>query len=99
MAAAGVFGDDLRGDTTELTYWHLTGGYIPGEEVRLFRGAPSETAAQAGEAERKLCALITAFDDPNRAYLSQPHPGDAPRFSDYVQLARVLEWAAVEEGG
>ncbi len=98
MAAAGVFGDDLRGDTTELTYWHLTGGYIPGEEVRLFRGDPSSTAAQAGEAERKLCALIAAFDDPNRAYLSQPHPGDAPRFSDYVQLARVLEWAAVEEG-
>ncbi len=99
MAAAGVFGPDLQGSTSELTYWHVTGGYLPGEESRLFRGDPAETAAQAGEAERKLCALIAAFDDPNRAYLSQPHPGDAPRFADYTQLARVLEWAAVEEGG
>ena len=99
MAAAGVFGADLQGDTAELTYWHLTGGYVPGEEHRLFKADPTETAAQAGEAERKLCALVAAFDDPNRADLSQPPPGDAPRFSDYVQLARVLEWAAVEEGG
>ncbi len=98
MAAAGVFGPDLQGQATELTYWHVTGGYLPGEEARLFNGDPDRTAAQAGEAERKLCALIAAFDDPNRAYLSQPHPGAAPRFSDYVQLARVLEWAAVEDG-
>jgi len=98
MAAAGVFGEDLRGTAAELTYWHVTGGYEPGTEIKLFGGDPAKTAAVADDAQRKLCALIHAFDDPARAYLSQPHPGAAPRFSDYVQLARVLEWAAVEDG-
>ena len=98
MAAAGVFGPDVQGQTAEMTYWHLTGGYEAGAEHKLFRGDPAEAMARADDAQRKLCALVQAFDDPNRAYLSQPHPGAAPRFSDYVQLARVLEWAAVEDG-
>jgi len=34
---------------------------------------------------------------PDRCYLSQPHPARAPRFSDYAQLARVAEWAAAGE--
>ena len=46
-----------------------------------------------------LATLIDAFDDPARAYLSQPHPGRAPRFPDYAQLARVAEWAAAGEEG
>ncbi len=49
-------------------------------------------------ARGKLSALVAAFDDPAHPYLSQPHPGQAPRFSDYTQLARVAEWAALEEG-
>ncbi len=98
MAAAGVFGPDLTGPAAELTYWHVTGGYEPGTEIKLFKGDPGQTAAIAGEASRKLCDLVHAFDDPNRAYLSQPHAGAAPRFSDYTQLARVLEWAALEDG-
>ncbi len=98
MAAAGVFGPDLTGPAAELTYWHVTGGYEPGTEIKLFKGDPGQTAAIADEASRKLCDLIHAFDDPNRAYLSQPHAGAAPRFSDYTQLARVLEWAALEDG-
>ncbi len=95
MTAAGVFGEDVRGDVTELTYWHLTGGFVPGEVKPLF-GA--DAAEHGAEAARQLVALIHAYDDPARAYLSQPHPGAAPRFSDYAQLARVLEWAALEEG-
>ena len=38
------------------------------------------------------------WPSPARPYLSRPHPGQAPRFSDYTQLARVAEWAALEEG-
>jgi len=43
-------------------------------------------------ARERLAALVTAFDDPARPYLSQPHPGRVPRFSDYAHLARVAEW-------
>ncbi|MCW3477814.1 PD-(D/E)XK nuclease family protein, partial [Limobrevibacterium gyesilva] len=92
MAAAGAFGDALRGDTAELTYWHLTGGFEPGGARTLFKGDPAAIAAAVATARDKLCDLILAFYDPARAYLSQPHPGRAPRFSDYAQLARVAEW-------
>ncbi len=97
MAAAGVFGPELAGRTAELTYWHLSGGLDPGKETKLFKHDAERTAAEAETAERALVALIAAFDDPGRAYLSRPHPGAAPRFSDYAQLARVAEWAALED--
>jgi ATP-dependent helicase/nuclease subunit B len=50
------------------------------------------------DAKDRLCDLIDAFDRPSRAYLSRPHPGLAPRFSDYEQLARVAEWSAAGDG-
>ena len=48
-------------------------------------------------ARDNLGGLIDAYDQPDRCYLSQPHPARAPRFSDYAQLARVAEWAAAGE--
>ena len=98
MAAAGVFGADLVGRAAELTYWHLTGGFVPGEVKRLFKGDATRTADAADAAQASLMRLVRTYDDPARAYLSQPHPGAAPRFSDYAQLARVAEWAALEDG-
>jgi ATP-dependent helicase/nuclease subunit B len=92
MAAAGAFGPELCGVATELTYWRLTGGYKPGESRTLFDGNAATTAAAATIASAKLRELIAAFDDQQRAYLSQPHPARTPRFSDYAQLARVAEW-------
>jgi ATP-dependent helicase/nuclease subunit B len=92
MAASGAFGPALAGPTGELVYWHLTGGYVSGEERNVFRGDASRIAAAVATAAEKLAALVVAFDDPDKPYLSQPHPGRAPRFSDYTQLARVAEW-------
>ena len=97
MAAAGAFGPELQGATGELTYWRLTGSYVPGEEHTLFKGSPEATAEKAREAAEALVRLVAQFDDPAQAYLSQPHPGAAPRFSDYGQLARVAEWSAAGE--
>ncbi len=94
MVLAGAFGPDLAGEMAELAYWQISGGFEPGKVHRLFNGdavAIAEAARVAGDA---LGALIDAFDDPARCYLSQPHPARAPRFSDYAQLARVAEWAA-----
>jgi ATP-dependent helicase/nuclease subunit B len=92
MAADGAFGPELAGATAELVYWHLTGGFIPADQRTIFRTDPVRIAAAVATARDKLAALIARFDDPARAYLSQPHPGHAPRFSDYAQLARVAEW-------
>jgi len=97
MAEAGGFGGDLVGQVTDLTYWHLTGGFVPGELRNLFGGDALRIADAVATAADKLRELITAFDDPARAYLSVPHPGRAPRFSDYAQLARRAEWAEAGE--
>jgi ATP-dependent helicase/nuclease subunit B len=83
----------------ELTYWHLTGGSHAGELRTLFKADAAAIAAAVAEARKALCALIDAFDAPDRCYLSQPQPGVAPRFSDYAQLARVAEWAAAGDEG
>jgi ATP-dependent helicase/nuclease subunit B len=97
MVRAGAFGDDLRGDIGELTYWHISGGYQPGKVLKLFKGDAARTEAVAETASFSLQRLVASFDDPGRAYLSQPSAGAAPRFSDYARLARVAEWAVAEE--
>ena len=99
MVMAGAFGPDLAGEIAELAYWHITGGFEPGKIHKLFKSDPGVIAEKVRAAEAALGALIDAFDDPARCYLSRPHPGRAPRFSDYAQLARVAEWAAVGDGG
>jgi len=97
MVAAGAFGEEVTGTATDLTYWHISGGFHAGEARRLFRGNAAQIADVIQLAETALRGLVAAFDDFGRAYLSQPHPGAAPRFSDYAQLARVAEWAAADE--
>jgi ATP-dependent helicase/nuclease subunit B len=98
MAADGGFGPDLQGTTTGLIYWRLSGGLDPGESMLLFKKRAAEIPSAVRDAKERLGDLIDAFDLPARAYLSRPHPGLAPRFSDYEQLARVAEWSAVGDG-
>jgi len=102
MLQAGGFrvapsGPVLSGMAAELTYWHISGGFEPGKSLVLFKGDAARTADITHQAAASLQALVADFDQPGRAYLSQPSPGAAPRFSDYTLLARVAEWAAVEE--
>ncbi|WP_158747628.1 double-strand break repair protein AddB [Acidisphaera sp. L21] len=98
MAADGAFGDEVVGRAVELTYWHLTGGFVPGEIASLFKQDADKISDEVAMARSNLTSLVATFDNPDHPYLSQPHPGQAPRFSDYTQLARVAEWAALEEG-
>ena len=97
MAMDGAFGEEMRGRPVELVYWHLSGGYVPGE-VRPALKDSTGLEDVVATARDKLCALVHTYDDPAQPYLSRPHPGQAPRFSDYTQLARVAEWSAAEEG-
>ena len=91
MAAGGAF-PGWHGTVTELTYWHVSGGYEKGKQTPLLDGDRVAIAALATEARDRLSDRIVAFDDPNRAYLAQPHPGLRPRFPEYGQLARIAEW-------
>ncbi len=98
MAMQQGFGLELAGVTGELLYWHLSGGMDPGKAVPLFKKNPADIPDAVEDAKQRLGDLIDAFDQPDRAYLSRPHPGLAPRFSDYEQLARVAEWSAAGDG-
>jgi ATP-dependent helicase/nuclease subunit B len=97
MAAEGGFGEHLCGATSGMIYWRLSGGLDPGESLPLFKKRATEIANAVMDAKDRLCDLIDAFDHPERAYLSRPHPALAPRFSDYQHLARVAEWSAAGE--
>ncbi len=99
MALRGAFGPELAGHVMELAYWHLSGGFVPGEVSDPFRSDAAKMQDAAELAWNSLCRRIAEYDDPDRAYLSQPHPGEAPRFSDYAQLARVGEWALLDDAG
>ncbi len=94
IAAAAGFGPALSGTAGELIYWHLSGGLDPGEAKPLFKKTPTAIGDAAISTINRLGDLIDDFDRPEQAYLSRPNPGFAPRFSDYVQLARVAEWSA-----
>ena len=65
----------------------------PGEAMPLYKKQSMEIPHAVADAKDRLCDLIDSFDQSERAYLSRPHPGLAPRFSDYEQLARVAEWS------
>ena len=99
MVAAGAFGPELMGRAVDLTYWQISGGANPGRVHQLFRRNGQKVEEAADHAAARLHALVAAFDRPERAYLSQPHPGAAPRFTDYAHLSRVLEWGALDEDG
>jgi ATP-dependent helicase/nuclease subunit B len=102
MLQAGAFGTELTGRAAELTYWHISGGYKAGEVRSLLKGNPALVQDAAETAAKNLQARVAAFDDANQPYLSQPYPRAAPRYADpryadYARLARVAEWAALDD--
>jgi len=90
IARRGGFAGIPAADTARLLYWRLKGGEPGGEE----RPAGADATALADEALDGLRALIAVFDDENTAYAARPHPEHAPKYSDYLHLARVREWAS-----
>lgn len=89
IAQAGGFEDVPAGAVSQLLYWRLKGGAEGGEEKR----AGDDPARLAAEALEGLRALVAAFDDDATPYEARPHPERAPRYSDYLHLARVREWS------
>ncbi|GBQ89660.1 double-strand break repair protein AddB [Asaia krungthepensis] len=99
MLRLGGFADLPSAETASLLYWRLTGDRNRGEELSV----PGKAEALDDLVESALDRLrrrVEAFDDPQTAYRSHPHPDYVPRYSDYAHLARVSEWSAArEEGG
>lgn len=95
IARHGGFAELPARPVSQLLYWRLAGGN-PGGEERSAGGDPDALADQALDG---LAALIRAFDDEATAYQARPHPDRAPKYSDYLHLARVKEWASIDGDG
>ncbi|KIL97609.1 ATP-dependent nuclease subunit B [Paramagnetospirillum magnetotacticum MS-1] len=94
IARHGGFGGVKAAPVSELLYWHLKGGADGGFE----REAGGDATTLAAEALEGLHALVSVFDDPATPYAARPHPEHAPKYSDYLHLARVREWASGGDG-
>lgn len=78
-----------------LEYWRLAGGNEPGA-IKPMR---ESTDRLADEALAGLQGLVRVFDNPATPYEARPNPGKAPKHSDYLHLARIKEWAILDEEG
>jgi ATP-dependent helicase/nuclease subunit B len=96
IAEAGGFAEIASAAVVELAYWHLSGGDPPGEIVPL-ASSPDELRRIIAGAVQGLSDLVARFDDPSTPYRAVPWPEKAPRYSDYVHLARVKEWSVTSE--
>ena len=92
---------DIPADSSvsELVYVRLSGNNPPGEqrslELRINKSdAPQPPDVAAGEARRKLEALIRAFENESQAYTSLNLSMWSNRYGTYDDLARIKEWSA-----
>ncbi len=89
----GGFQDISAGDVSTLAYWTLTGGPKAGAVTKINEDV-ADIVARTREGLKKLIAV---FNDPETPYYALPAPDNAPRFNDYEHLARVKEWAALDD--
>lgn len=87
-------------EIASLLYWHLKGGRDGGEEKDACASGVSPTTL-IQEAVSGLEGLIAAFGKETTPYEARPYAAKAPKYSDFLHLARVREWAAasLDEGG
>ncbi len=88
----GGFDDTPAIKTTNLQYWMLNGG---GEGGKITIAENIEEMLQ--QIRQNFETLIEVFAQKNTPYLSLPRPDKAPRFNDYLHLARVQEWSSLSD--
>nr|CAM76136.1 conserved hypothetical protein [Magnetospirillum gryphiswaldense MSR-1] len=85
IARFGGFDGIAPAAVSQMLYWRLKGGAEGGEE----KSAGADPKQLTDDALEGLYGLIAAFDDANTPYEARPHPDRAPKYSDYLHLARV----------
>ncbi len=97
MVRCGAFGEAFDGRSLARLFWIALNAVDRGDP---FRNAVEDgyTADDvAAEALARFAALVAAFDDPARGYVSRARPMFETRYeSPYDHLARIREWALVE---
>ncbi len=94
MIRAGAFSAIPAGTGIAcLSHWSVNGNRDGGKDIPV-RG-DSEKLAE--DALAGLIRLVDVFANPATPYLSLPRPAARPRYNDYAQLARVQEWAVLDD--
>jgi len=93
ILAEGGFEGAGKMESVYLGYWVMRTGRNPGNIVCVEEGVGDLATQIYGD----LKVLIERFDDADTPYLSLPRPDQAPRYNDYLHLARVAEWAALDD--
>lgn len=97
MARLGAFGDDFAGRLVAHVGWLALGQAGRGDPFRSAIESDLTAEGLGDEALARLTALVAAYDEESRAYVSRARPMFETRFeSPYDHLARVREWALVE---
>lgn len=87
IAQFGGFDGLDKKEVAKLIYWQLAK-----KEVVLDKNVQDVL----DNTFEKVHTLIAAFDDEATPYYCQPNPAKAPKYSDYLNLARVAEWKVVD---
>lgn len=88
IAKFGGFENIPAKDVNRLIYWQL------GRKDTVVENDMKELLDNSYE---RIVTLASVFDFEKTAYISQPSPKLAPKYSDYEHLARVKEWSVVEK--
>lgn len=101
LAAQGALEGHKAGETDQLGYVRIKGSND--DFSHAYVSAPARNAAPASELAAEainiLSKLITAYDDPDTGYPSQPRAQYTDDYGDYDDLARRDEWSAISGGG
>ncbi|BBE73347.1 double-strand break repair protein AddB [Oharaeibacter diazotrophicus] len=102
IARRGGFPTLAAAPVADLTHVVLRG--IRGrDDVVVYAGYASKDLTLSleetiDEAERRLAALVAAYADPDKGYLSRAHPYRSDDAGPYDHLARVMEWSIGADG-
>lgn len=94
MLEAGAFATIGPSRAVSLSHWLINGG---GEGGKATPVKTDDPAALGRAALEGLAGLVRRFNDPATPYFSLPRPAVAPRYNDYAHLARVQEWAVIDD--
>lgn len=110
ILSGGGFENVKASDIGYIGFWKLSGGSLAGEDNEVSLRAVQKICPDienfddlAVQAQEGLTRLVTTFQNDNTPYHSLPRPDKAKpeEWQDYRHLARVPEWAALDdaEGG
>lgn len=91
MAEAGGFEGVPAAPVGDLRYWQVTGGNTAGAD-RAAGGRDHDTRRLIEQAKAGIERLLADYARPDMPYVSLPDPAVAPKYNDYLHLARVQEW-------